>query len=170
MVCWQGPLNTNYRVKCYQKVKPFCELFHCTNALVLGKVGKCLWRSSLEEKWLTFKTVALFCKYFRKVHRCPEIQIYACFAFNENGEGKYCEIPNLISINMTKKCSMGKELCLYFPSTFPACVFCVLTFSIGGTSLIFPSQYPCFLGICDSAVMTWPTIYTVPFKGRQWSP
>lgn len=37
MSSWQGLLNTNYWIKCYQKVKSVCELFHCTNVLIRKK-------------------------------------------------------------------------------------------------------------------------------------
>lgn len=86
MVNWQGLLNTNYWVKCYQRVKVSCELLHCTNMLILGWGGKglellpdCLKKDS------TVKVIALFCKYFRQGHCYPEIQLLRLFVLMKMG-------------------------------------------------------------------------------------
>ena len=50
MVSWQGLLNTNYWVKCYQRVKSFCELLHCTNVLILGREKGQVASDCLEKK------------------------------------------------------------------------------------------------------------------------
>lgn len=70
-------------MKCCQQVKSFCELFHGTNMLTLGVGGEKNQIAAdavcLKKKRLTLNIVALFCKYFRQVHCCPEIHIYTCF-------------------------------------------------------------------------------------------
>ena len=80
MVSWQGLLNTDYWVKCYQRVKSFCKLLHCTNMLILwGKKGRVA--SDCLKKRLTVKVVALFCKYFRQGHCYPEKTDLHLFCF-----------------------------------------------------------------------------------------
>lgn len=82
MASWQGPLNTNYPVKCSPPppVSDAGGLLAPSGGEGQHFGGHCSMKNGL------LQTVVLFCRCFREMRNCPEIQIYTCFVYNENGE------------------------------------------------------------------------------------
>lgn len=94
------------------------------------------------------------------MHCCPEIQIYTCFVFNENGKGKHQEVPGLIGFNMTVARPGAVRGSPSEVSSLPVCSPDFFWWREPSDLFIFYNQYPRFLGICHSTVRLWPEMST----------